>query len=74
MNHIKAEITGKRLSLKEALKSALELENVTAESYFNEIMKKEADSEVISYLQTFYKDEKSSRYIEDLNLKLTMQS
>ncbi len=59
VEHIKAEINEKKLSLKKALMSALELEKLTAENYFNEIMKKESDSDVISYLQQFYSDEKS---------------
>jgi rubrerythrin len=56
--HIKAQINN-GITLKKALKMALDLENTTAENYFNEVMTKEADSEIIAYLQQFYKDEKS---------------
>lgn len=56
--NMKTEISN-GITLKMALRMSLELENTTAESYFNEIMTKEANSEIIAYLQQFYKDEKS---------------
>jgi rubrerythrin len=56
---IKARIGTERVTLKSALSMALEMEESFAESYLQEVMGKTTDSEVISYLQQFYKDGKT---------------
>lgn len=57
--NIKERIDEKPISLRGALELSLDLEMSLAENYFNEIMSKKMDSEVISYLKKFYKDERS---------------
>lgn len=53
----KDEVNGDHLSLKEALSLALKIENSTAESYLQEVMRSETDSPVIAKLQKIRKDE-----------------
>jgi rubrerythrin len=56
---IKAKIDAERVTLKMALSMTLKMEESTAESYLQDVMTKSTDSEVISYLKKFYKDEKT---------------
>ncbi len=56
---IKQRLDETTVSFSEALDMSLELETSMAENYFNEMMKKKMNNEIISYLQRFYKDEES---------------
>jgi rubrerythrin len=67
---IKARIGAERVTLKMALSMILKMEESAAESYLQDVMTKRTDSEVISYLQKFYKDEKThAEMIKELMLK-----
>lgn len=67
---LKVQITTEYISLKVALKKALEMEETLAESYLHEIMSKQTDSEIISFLKQFYNDEKShAELIKEVMLK-----
>ena len=54
---IKARIAQGNISLIAALHMTLELEEAVAEIYFNEVMTEKSDTEVVSYLQQFYRNE-----------------
>jgi rubrerythrin len=56
---INSSIDNNRLSLEQSLTRMLQMENSLAESYLHEVMTQATDSDVISYLQQFYEDEKS---------------
>ena len=67
---IKARIGDARVTLRMALSMTLKMEESAAESYLQDLMTKQSDSEVISYLQQFYKDEKThAEMITELMLK-----
>ena len=57
--HIKSRIENDKLSLNKSLSLLLKMEKSLAEIYLHETMTKETESDVISYLQQFYKDEQS---------------
>ncbi|UCE71342.1 MAG: hypothetical protein JSU99_08615 [Nitrospiraceae bacterium] len=67
---IKSRLDDSRITLKMALSMILKLEESAGESYLQDIMTKQTDSEVILYLQQFYKDEKThAEMIKELMLK-----
>jgi len=67
---IKSRLDDSRITLKMALSMILKLEESAGESYLQDVMTKQTDSEVILYLQQFYKDEKThAEMIKELMLK-----
>lgn len=67
---IKSRLQVSRITLKMALSMVLKLEESAGESYLQDVMTKQTDSDVILYLQQFYKDEKThAEMIKELMLK-----
>ncbi len=59
LENIKRKIKDRNISLETALTLSVSLEETSAESYFNQVMTGESDSEIISGLKKLYSDEVS---------------
>jgi tRNA isopentenyl-2-thiomethyl-A-37 hydroxylase MiaE len=58
VNETKKRVDGRALSLRDALRLALLMENAVGERYLQEVMKREEDTAVITDLRRIYADEK----------------
>ncbi len=59
LENLKRKIKDRNISLETALTLSVSLEETSAESYFNQVMTGESDSEIISGLKKLYADEVS---------------